>query len=450
MRIQPKLNKTVTSFLEEKDIIFKASKTKASHFCFPEIITKRSKEIKSKFPEIDFYIAHKATKSLGLLKIVKENNLNIDVSSENELKNALKLKFKKIGCSGPKNDSYLNLAIKNDCLISIDSIEELNRINNKKSTILIRISDPLVSNRNLIKNKSKFGILKDELDEVYKILKKNKNITLKGFHFHKDGFDPGMKAGIIEYFLEETLRARNLGFFPDVINLGGGIKTQSFENPNEWHNYIKQIQEKIIQKEEINETWNEQNFGISLNSKNKIEGREKAQQPATNIDSKEFISQILNSKSKHKITIRQLLTECNVKLILEPGQSFFYDSGISVLPVIGSKKTVSGNLLVLNVNMFTLSSRMFEPLEDPILLTKNKKRQKFDCFLAGNLCREDDIIMNRKIEFNTKPKNKDLLVFLNTGAYKQSYEASNPQLQDSPNKYLALKINNKWKIKNDI
>ncbi len=448
MQIRPKTNKLVLDFVSSSN--FKnLLKDTPLHVVVPRVLDEKLMIWKERFPEIDFFPAHKATTSKSLLEIVKNHSCGIDVSSYGELENAIDIGFSpdKISCSGPKDDSYLNLAVKSGCIISIDSLDELKSLSGKKTDILVRISDPEIKGRMISMKRSRFGISKDKMGEVFDFLSKNKKIKLKGFHFHADGYDSGMRAGIIEYFLSLMLEARGKGHFPDIINLGGGIKAQIFENPASWQNYVKLLEEGIVEGCE-EKTWDRKEFGLYKNDRGKISGRESAEAPALTPNPEDSIMEMLDSKTVDGVSIRELLLECNVRLILEPGFALFYDSGITAIKVISVKDISGDNLAVTDGNMFTISSRMFDSLPDPILISDGKKLKK-EYFIAGNLCREDDMIMNRKVEFANEIKMGDVLVFVNTGAYRQNYENANPQMQRRPRHIVARKSKNGWKLRDE-
>lgn len=483
--IKPKMNDLVKNFLDNK--LNDLDINKATHIVFPNIIERRMVEWSKEFPQVKFFIAHKATKSKKLISSIKKNKFCMDVSSSGELKSALSAGFmsSQISCSGPKNDDYLSLALSNDCLISVDSIGELERIceviylknnipninENKLSSknkyqdlyrgsknnfssakILLRVANPLFAGRCIQDKNTKFGILREDLDEAYNLIAKH-NISFLGFHFHSDGFDSGMRAGLIEYFLSLIKDASKKGFNPSIINIGGGFKPNLFHNNNDWLDYISSIQENLKEGVNLNETWDGKNFGLSISNKGLIEGLGKASLPAMHSDFSNTLKNILNQSTSFGESVSTLLYDSGIDLMVEPGSSFFYDSGVSILPVIDVKKTLKGNLVVLDANMFTLSSRMFEPLADPMLYSKknSQKQEVFSCFIAGNLCREDDLIMNRSVTFSKSPRRGDFLIFFNTGAYRQSYELATPQMQDLPNLLFASfdESSNEWVIGDD-
>ncbi len=464
MQIAPRINDRIRAVLYDKKLMGNIldlceRKEEPCHFVVPETLKDKLIDWKREFPNIDFYLAHKATKSRKLIQKAKNMGVKIDVSSHGELENAINLGFKnnEISCSGPKPRKYIESSIENGCLISIDSIDELKKISETekkdKVSILLRIANPAIKDRNITERNTRFGILKEHLDEAYKILGDSKNIKLKGFHFHADGYDPGMRAGIIEFFLDLIRDAREKGHFPTMINMGGGIKEQVFENPREWQKYVSLIEEQIINGK-CSETWGDTNLGIGLNNKNKISGRGAAESPAHTPKANDFIFDILNTNTEFG-TIEELLFECSITLALEPGFSAFFDSGFTIIKVIGKKKTSKGDLILTNGNMFTISSRMFNPLPDPILIRKSKPhdhkkntetKKQFSAFVAGNLCREDDMIMTRKVYFEDEPEDGDYLIFPNTGAYRQHYESTTSQMHGEA---LHYSINEELEIEED-
>jgi len=454
MQILPHLTGELNELLKQEQVLLDVvnKEKRAVHVVIPSILSskiKRWQEAVEEYP-VQFYVAHKATKSPALIAAAKSANIGIDVSSLGELNGALKAGFSgnEIECTGPKNDAYLQASIENNCLISVDSLEELKKIADTKTptTILLRINSPSISGREYVEKRSKFGMHTTQIDEALSFLDNNKQISLKGFHFHQYGYTPQMKAGIITYMLSLIQKARSRGHDASVINVGGAIPAPLFKDRNMWQQHIQEVEKQVIAGVHKS-TWGADAHGLRINERGKIQNRERAESPAHTIDPVEHILNMLDTPTEQGVSIGKLLIECQVNLIIEPGFSLLYDCGCTLVPVIETKEINDGNLVICDANMFTLSSRMFTPLADPLLIPQ-RNDDEYNAFVAGTLCREDDVLMGREVTLPARPANGDILFFANTAAYQQGYELCTPQLQTMPAQYVASLKNDKWQLEN--
>jgi diaminopimelate decarboxylase len=149
--------------------------------------------------------------------------------------------------NGPcKTKKELQIAIKRNYLINIDSLQEIQQIaeilksqkhkdqNNKKLEIGLRIS--------LIQ--SKFGIDQSQLQQALTLIKEN-NMQLTSLHFHQ-----GTRLKPIEYEsnLKQTLKfLKKTKLNPKYINLGGGLPdTAIIKNYNTTLDYYFKLIEKYL------------------------------------------------------------------------------------------------------------------------------------------------------------------------------------------------------------
>jgi diaminopimelate decarboxylase len=447
----------ILQIIKENKAFFNYTTTK--NLVFPQIYSKNFQKIKKEInsENVEIYLANKSTKSISLIKKNLKINGKIEVSSYNELKQAINLGYRDILAGGPKNSNYLELSIKNNCLISIDSVNELERINNYEKQnqnntirILIRISNPTSMDRNIQIRTSRFGIQKEDLDRTFELINLNSKIKVLGFHFHGDGYDAQTKKGFVKYFINLVIEYKDKGYADfEYIDIGGGYQTPIFENQNEWLDYINNLQKKLVSNEEI-DIWGNYCYGLELNENNKIINRARAENKAVKNNFQTEINTILHSKFIEEYTMDQILFELGLKLILEPGFLLSTTSAITISNVIGNKKlNYNSNLTILNSTLFSLSSNMIEHLSNPKLITfenekKENKNEKFETFLIGNLCREDDFLIKRKIYFETQPKENDLIIFYNTGSYSMSYENCTPQMQEK-SQIIQIKKDEKTK-----
>lgn len=462
MKIQPKISANIQEFIQSQDLHqIKNLHEGVIHIGFPQEMTnnvKRFKDAFSKFDiDLDIYFAHKSSKNIAFVKQAKQQNIYIDVASKNELLSALDAGFKggQIEATGPKNKQFLELALRNQCLISLDSISELKRLIEIKNIsqeevqleVLIRLNSLQINGRNVQVKNSRFGINFQEIDKAFDLLKEN-NIVLKGFHFHADGYDSTMRGGFIESMLELVKLTYQEGFTPSVINIGGAFRDQTLENYEGWSKYIESMEERLINQKPL-PTWANQTFGLSLNKNHKISGKEKAMSRFYKYKFEDDIQSLLSHKDTENRALSDIINENMITLSIEPGYALLQQCGISLVEVIETKKASDGRaLVVLDANIYNLGlAKMFRYHTDPILISKSKSTQCFPAFVAGNLCREDDFLIDRLIHFPQQPQPGDILVFTNTAAYFAGFEDASPIMHPT-SKFLAASksAQEKWMI----
>ena len=438
MNIDPIITRGIARLIEEPDELLELTRTKGAITLIDLDEYRKNLNVWNAVlaeHRVETYLAHKATTSPAILRATREAGNGIDVASLGELESALNAGFapEKIECTGPKNNAFLSRAAETGCLISIDSLEELERLEKlgMKIRVLIRIADPPVSGRTVLARRSKFGLRRDEIESAYTIIERS-HIELHGFHVHRDGLDAGMRALIAEGLLEMIIDARSRGFMPTIINLGGGISAPRIANQEQWRTLVHRFETQLLNNEH-HETWGAHAYGMALTSRGTIMNRALAEKPGGTEDPLAFIGALLNTRTSHDVSLTTILSEADITLILEPGRSLLTSSGITAATVIGVKEA-DIPLTVCDTNILALGSRMIEPVADPILVPTTHT-EPFTTFLAGTLCREDDILMQRAVRLPRRPQAGDVLIFTARGAY-QHYEQSHAQLQPITTPYV--------------
>lgn len=197
-----------------------------------------------------------------LIKYLVNNNLYIEVVSSDEYNYAIELGIapNKIIYNGPiKNKTTLISAINLGSIVNIDSFMELewlldSNVHNKK--IGIRINVPLEDRLREVfeypNEGSRFGFSLNtdkSLIQYIEKLKKEKNITINGLHFHCNIINrtPLIHKKIIEYS-HYIIKNNNLEL--DYIDIGGGYLGGK---ENDFHNYTNVISETIKKYDELEE-----------------------------------------------------------------------------------------------------------------------------------------------------------------------------------------------------
>lgn len=417
--VKPIKNIEVDTFVEDCKLfaVFDAP----ANVLFPKNLVNNINKYKDIFVDFkmdnNIFFSCKANKSLCFLKTCADNGCGIEVSSIFELQDALKY-TRRIIASGPaKSNEYINLAIYNENIISVDDIEELKIIKetNKSVNILLRIND--VSDSII----SRFGINTSQLQECIDIIKKS-YMNLIGFSFHINNYDLDDRINAIRKILEIN---KKFSLNIQYIDIGGGFPS----------NYCSEIEYKNFLK----------NNNSDMYFKNKKIN-----------DFYTYNSEIANEKALLYI-LNNISGELNnIQIIIEPGRSILNNCGISIYKIEYLKKIANGEkLIITNGNINCLSEQWFNTdyLIEPLLYKKNKKTEKLKepiyASIAGNLCLEQDMITWRKIKFEFLPEKGDYLIYYNTAGYQMDSNESNFHKIPLVKKYIVEKCSNKYEIKED-
>lgn len=199
-----------------------------------------------------------------LIKYLVENNLYIEVVSKDEYNYAIDLGInpQKIIYNGPiKNKKTLLNAIESGGIVNVDSYVELqwildSDINNKKIGIRVNvpIDNQLKDNFEYPIEGSRFGfsfLSDDKLLDAIKKLKKEKNITINGLHFHCNTLNrtPLIYKKILEYS-NDIIEKSNVKL--EYIDIGGGYLGGKENDFRMYTNVIGETIKKFNQLENIN------------------------------------------------------------------------------------------------------------------------------------------------------------------------------------------------------
>lgn len=218
--------------------------TLAEQFGTPLYVTNEARiranyqRFKKSFPDADIYYAAKSNYNLTVLKILADEGAGADVFSGGELYCALKagIPSDKILFNGnSKTDAELEMAVKKNVRISVDSLNELRTLSdiaNKRDNhveISFRVN-PDVSLRTHPKiatglRESKFGIPSSEVIAAYKEAQSLENIKIAGIHCHI-----GSQILDVSPFVEATKKMIDLvkelariDIQLEFIDIGGGL-----------------------------------------------------------------------------------------------------------------------------------------------------------------------------------------------------------------------------------
>jgi len=459
-KLTPKLSPGTKSLIANRPLLHELSQAFGSplNIVFPQQIIRNFKTFKKVFEDYSIvgkvYYAHKPNRSDALVKALSSlPDSYIDVASEEELKHALACGFagNRIGATGPKNHSFLLLAIQHRIVISVDSIAELETISVIQAKLNTSYSIPITIRLNTIHTSnqvgttkdSRFGVKPNQLDHVFEILSANKKIEFLGFAFSLSSTSIKERARAIKNALTLFEIANQAGFNPTMLNIGGGYKVSYLEHKKEWTHFETELRKSALgQRESF--TWNNQHFGLQTHNKI-ISGNLNTYQYYSDSSADGFLREVFDYTAEgDSQSIGEMVRDAMIEICIEPGRALLDQCGITIGSVLLTKESQENNSLVsVEMNRSDMSFYDQEVLIDPILIPKksDEKKTTYAGYLTGNLCLEADLLSQRKIEFSSKPQPGDLLVFANTAGYFSDFSAHNAIMQHKATQ-LAVSLNN--------
>lgn len=338
--------------------------------------------------KLNICYASKAFLCKALIRYLKNKNLYIDAVSLGDLILLKKSNFnmKRVIFHGNnKSSKEIIFAIKNEVIIVVDHISELLKIcnyeTNKKIKIFLRINTHINCNtHDYIKTAlgdSKFGISifsKKELNTIFNILKKTKNIDFLGFHSHIGSqiFDILPFQKLFNALLQLTQEANEeFGFKITKINFGGGFGVPYLNGADNFN--FSEL--SLVLKEEV------KNY---------------------------------NAKSKIKLE----------EVYFEPGRSIISSAGTTYYSVGHIKKTYTNKKYIfidggMNDN---IRPALYQAEYQVEIVNKINDEKKLKYDIAGKCCEQGDII--KKNAILPEVCENDILAVFCTGAYCYSMSSN--------------------------
>lgn len=340
--------------------------------------------------ELNYNISYasKAFTCLQMVKLVQEENLELDVVSEGELYTALEAGFdpQHIHFHGNNKTKHeIRYALESKVgYIVIDSLEEIDLIDryaNEAVNVVIRLNPGVEAHTHEFiqtgQEDSKFGLsIKHGLaiQGVQKV-KTSKHLKLKGVHFHVGSQIEGTEAMIettklVVHWLKEN------DIEVELINLGGGFS-------------IKYVEGDV-------------SFPIE-----------------------EGIEEITTA-------VKSIAEEASYpipEIGIEPGRSIVGEAGITLYEV-GTIKSIP------NVNKYVsidggmsdhIRTSLYDAQYEALLVNRNDPKDE-TVTIAGKLCESGDIIIE-DAKLPSTVKRGDYLAILSTGAYHYSMASNYNQMQ---------------------
>lgn len=366
-----------------------------------EVIRQRYRDLFKNitYKPLRIYYACKANSNIAIMKVLKEEGAFIDAVSPGEILLALKAGFKpeQILFTGNNlTDSEMEYALKENIMINIDSLSQLERYGklNPNSKISVRINPDMGAghHEHTITGgpNSKFGIYFDKVNEIKKIAQKYK-LQIIGIHEH-------IGSGILDtskFILAMKVLLKTAKEFKDLefIDFGGG-------------------------------------FGVPY---------KKEQKP---LDMKIFGKEISALFEKFCKDYGKKLT-----LTIEPGRYLVCESGILACTVNTIKSTPKYKFVGVDSGFNHLIRAMaYGSYHEIIVADRADSGNTENIVICGNLCESGDIFTRSEqgIEERNLPKinEGDVLAIMNAGAYGFSM-SSNYNMRLKPMEILINRSDEK-------
>lgn len=342
--------------------------------------------------------ASKALSCKYIYRVMKEENMGVDVVSGGELYTALKAGFpaEKIYFHGNnKTDDEISMALKNGVgRIVVDNVFELDTLNKiagelgKTADILFRIKPGIDAHTHSFVQTgqidSKFGVALEtgEAEEIIKTADKLPNINVVGVHCH-------IGSQIFELAPFELAAEKMMNFIGDLkdkygieikeLNLGGG-------------------------------------YGIKYTESD------------TPIDYDKYIQAVSN-------VVRSISEERNIPLpfiVMEPGRSITAEAGLTVYKV-GAVKHIPDVRTYISVDGGMGDNPryiLYESEYEAVRVHEPLAEKNMTATIAGKCCESGDILI--KDAKLPDIKNGDLIAVLATGAYNYSMASNYNRIPRPP------------------
>lgn len=314
---------------------------------------------------VKIFYAAKALTNLSVLRFIKNLGSNVDCSSINEVKLALKAGFepsKVLYTSNGIHFSEIEEALQLGAFVNIDSLHNLRKLGEKygsKFPVGVRLRPNIMAGGNLKistgHDKSKFGIPVDQMEELLSVVNEY-NIIIENLHIHtgSDIKDADVFVKGIDVLFEL------IPLFPNLrsIDLGGGFKVAYKEGD-----------------------------------------------PVINI--KELSEKVLGAFDAHE-------TAKGLEIWFEPGKFMVSESGYLITSVNMLKETTATTFAGINSGFNHLIRPMFYESYHRIDNLSNPEGAVKAYSVVGNICETDTFAWDRPLP---EVREGDLLVFYNAGAY---------------------------------
>ncbi len=406
------------------------------HVVFPEIMVENARTFRRTLDAEGFdrgriYFAVKANKANAFLAASTVAHIGADVSSVQEFAAALAkgIAGHEISVSGPsKTRDLLALSLLHDARIVVDQPSEVQAILDLASclrvTRAVRVSFRLAAPG----SNSRFGMSDDLVARALSLVRvADGRIELDGFAFHVSGYDSRHRERMITHACGALQGAATDRVTPSRIDIGGGLLTP-YADPKTWD--IDRLGPHDFANDEL------PRFVYPY-----------AERPA----GAQQLADIL-CHSRRELHATACALGRPVAIDVEPGRSLLDQTGITIFRIQGVRPLGKSSVIVVEGNSRHLSESWFDSefLTDPLFLpVATSSTEHFAAAVAANTCMEDDYLARRFIPFSSRPRDGDLLVYVNTAGYQMDSMESEFHRLPLPKKVAAIKSGDTWRLIDD-
>ncbi len=441
--LEPALSDRLERFLAQPELLFEMVRAFGApvNLVFPQRIAENVKAFQQIYDEHHLrgriLYAHKTNRSSALLRELAITSAGVDVASLRELQHALVSGFApdRIIAGGPKNPEFLWLAACAGIPVNIDSRRELDVLTTMVRafqippvTVTIRLSGFESSGVRIRSKASRFGVPVSQIDAVLDVLEQYRDaVRFDGMGFHLDTVSIPEKVVALTECLRITDRARQRGFDPRGIDIGGGFKANYLKHQSQWEDYTTALHQAVLGKRKPL-SWNGQGFGLR-NDGGVLAGELNAYSWFDSLTGPAYLDRLLSEEAPgFSRPLGTLLLENMYELDIEPGRALVDQCGLTVTRVL-DEWTVGGNQLVrLDMNRDDVTMLDNEVFVDPVILPRRERRdgntEPVGVYFVGNICLESDFISRRQVFCDQLPEPGDLVAFANTAGYLMDFSAN--------------------------
>lgn len=346
--------------------------------------------------------AKKANKAACWVECCADQGVGVDVTSAAEIRGALAggVRGSDLVVTGPaKTTETLRLALRQDCLVAVDSLDELERVLGLRqhARVLLRCLPTDTPD-------SRFGLTESEIELALRSCRRaGSRVRMEGFSFHLAGYEVAPRANLAAGLTRLCLRARQLGLAADVVSIGGGFAVDYVEAEH-WHRFRQEDRPECYHAGKT------------------FDGCYPYHSPVAGAA---MLAAVLDTvPTGADRSLATILGDAEVTLAIEPGRALLDQAGCTVFTVQGVKDREYG-IITVDGTSFSLSEQWFasEFLPDPVL-SPGTAGTPFAACVGGASCLESDMLTWRKVVFPRRPVIGDQLVYLNTAGYQMDSNES--------------------------
>ncbi|MEL6895550.1 MAG: alanine racemase, partial [Planctomycetota bacterium] len=341
--------------------------------------------------DLQVYFARKANKCLAFVDVATQHGFGIDTASENEIRQSLRQEVpagRMICTAAIKTDSLLRLCIEKQIVLAVDNHDELHAIvalatqMQIPALIALRLGGFQFDGARL---PTRFGF---DIETIHPLIAdlRTMPVSLRGLHFHLDGYDAQQRIAALlqtlEIYHDAAAEHADLHF----IDIGGGVPMCYLKDEHQWTQFWHVLRQSLTgQHPPI--TRNQSGFGLREHH-GEILGRTNLYPFWQSVERRQWLRSILNFDLNESAdrdnaapdgnpsgaaeighSIGQHLADHKIQLRCEPGRSLLDGCGMTMAAVEFCKYQRDGDLLVgLAMNSTQCRTTHDDFLVDPIVL----------------------------------------------------------------------------------